>query len=129
MQACKKDNDCEEPQTPTIDGTFTVMEHTVLNRGDLMDKITLTPDHADIYDYYFLYYDMSQDTLGDWFYLIAHEVVKYKSTDDQGNEIELSGLFIYPYRLSGERVTTPLISVNHGTELLKKYAPSKWKTD
>ncbi len=94
-----------------------------------MDKITLTPDHPDIYDYHDLYYDLSQEAPGNWFYLIAHDVVKYKSIDDQGNEIELSGLFIYPYRLTGDRVETPLIAISHGLEVMKKYAPSKWKTD
>ncbi|NQV03491.1 MAG: hypothetical protein HQ542_12650 [Bacteroidia bacterium] len=127
--SCKKADKSYQPQWESGDQAFTVVEHTELDRQDLMDMITLTPDHPDIYDYHDLYYDLLQEAPGDWFYSIAHDVVKYKSTDDQGNEIELSGLFIYPFRLIGDRVKTPLISVNHGTELLKKYAPSKWKKD
>lgn len=127
--SCNKSEETYIAHPSGSDETFTVVSHTEIDRQDLMDMITRTPDEPGIYDYHDLYYDLSQEAPGDWFYLIAHDVVRYKSKDDQGNEIELSGLFIYPYRLIGSRIQTPLISVNHGTELLKKYAPSKWKKE
>jgi len=105
-----------------------VVEHSELTIEDVMNQILMTTDDPDEFDYHDLYYSIVQETGNILPYLIAHEVVTYKSTDNKGNPIELTGLFIYPYRLIGSRINTPLISVNHGTELLKKYAPSKWKS-
>lgn len=124
INSCRKADSIDENKGQTE--TFTAIEQEDYSLDDIIEHINQTTEHPDEYDYHDLYNDIIGDAPGDIFYLIKHEVVKYKSVDDYGNEIELSGLFIYPYRLIGDKVKAPLISVNHGTELLKKYAPSQW---
>jgi len=129
VYSCRKSDDTVAKDDADKTETFTVVDHYEYTLEDIMGNVMQTTDHPEGYDYHDLYFDMVKNAPGDLFYLIAHDVVTYKSVDDYGNEIELSGLFIYPYRLFGDRVYTPLVSVNHGTELLKKFAPSKWKKD
>jgi len=117
---------CTELTEPVGDKPFTIVEHRKLNTEDIMEQVQALPDDPDGFDYHDLYYEISQFAQNKSPHLVAHEVVKYTSKDDQGNDIELSGLFIYPFRLIGGKLQTPLVSFNHGTELLKKHAPSKW---
>ena len=117
---------CCKTTGPAPDEPFMVVEHIELDAEDVMEQLQVTPDDPDEFDYHDLYNAISQEAQGITPHLVAHEVVKYTSIDDQGNDIELSGLFIYPFKLSGEKIQTPLVSMDHGTELLKKYAPSKW---
>ncbi|MEI6889438.1 MAG: hypothetical protein WCL03_09175 [Bacteroidota bacterium] len=60
-------------------------------------------------------------------YLIANEVVTYSSTDNQGKKISLSGLLVYPFKFSG-KINAPILSFNHATQIMKKLAPSGWKS-
>jgi pimeloyl-ACP methyl ester carboxylesterase len=60
-------------------------------------------------------------------YLVKNEVIKYYSTDNHGKKIQLTGLMVTPISFSA-RVYAPVISLNHATQILKKLAPSKWKT-
>ena len=116
---------CCKTTEPTSNGGFTVVEHYELDIVDIMEQVQELPDDPNGFDYHDLYYEISQNATGGP-HLVSHEVVKYASKDDQGNDIELSGLFTYPFKLDGEILQTPLVSYDHGTELLKKYAPSKW---
>jgi len=117
---------CTTSTKPSSDEAFTVVEHIELDVEDIMEQLQAMPDDPDEFDYHDLYYAVCQETQGIIPYLVAHEVVTYTSKDDLGNNIELSGLFVYPFKLLGGKIQTPLVSVDHGTELLKKYAPSKW---
>jgi len=117
---------CCKSTAPTTNETFTVVEHIDLDVEDIMVQLQATPDNPDEFDYHDLYYEISQQTQGIIPYLVSHEVVTYTSKDDQGNDIELSGLFVYPFKLFGDRIQTPLVSMDHGTEVMKKYAPSRW---
>lgn len=123
--SCTKDNVIDDPVPAEV---FTIIDHQEYDISHVMEQVMKTTDYPDRYDYHDLYYELTQNAPGDLFYLIAHDKVTYTSKDDYGNEIKLSGLFIYPYRLIGDKINAPLISVNHGTELLKKYSPSKWKS-
>jgi len=117
---------CCKTTEPTTEQVFTIVERYELDTEDIMDQVQELPDDPTGFDYHDLYYEISQNSRQKTPYLVVHEVVKYTSKDDQGNDIELSGLFVYPFTLSGDKLQTPLVSYNHGTELLKKYAPSKW---
>lgn len=57
---------------------------------------------------------------------IYHEAVSYRSTDNNGKEVQLTGLIIYPWS-PVQTISAPIVSVNHGTQLMKKYGPSQWK--
>ncbi len=116
---------CKTTNPSDNDEVLTVIARYELDTEDIMDQVQELPDAPNGFDYHDLYYEISQTASGSP-HLVAHEVVKYTSKDDQGNDIELSGLFIYPLKLDGEILQTPLVSYNHGTELMKKYAPSKW---
>ena len=126
LGSCRKSNDVIINQGPS-EG-FTITNHQVSDISSVMDQIMNTEDIPDVYDYHDFYFDIVQNAPGDLFYLIAHDKVLYTSKDDYGNDIQLTGLFIYPFRLSGRKVVAPIISLNHGLELLKKYAPSKWES-
>jgi pimeloyl-ACP methyl ester carboxylesterase len=127
--SCKKKKPDPECQDLT-GGVFEVVDHTEFTVEGLMSQPLLLPDDSASFDYNdFLSETMAQDSAGFGVKPIAHEVVKYMSTDNNGNPIQLTGLLIYPWNLPPYgRVSAPIISVNHGTQLLKTYAPSKWKS-
>lgn len=121
--SCKKNN-----SDPVDNGGFTIMEETELDMDDIMDQLMLHPDDPDAFDYHDVINEImrtaEEDSLPSCSF-IKLKKVKYKSIDNKGNEIELSGLFIHPYFPVGT-YKTPIISFNHGTQLQKKYAPSQY---
>ena len=124
LNACKKD---DNPVPVPVDNTggFEIIEETELNIDDIMEDLMVYPDDPDIYDYHDAFYDIKEEA-GDIIPFIVWSCkVKYESVDNNGNEIKLSGLFIYPDRWPF-KVHTPIISFNHGTQLQKKYAPSQY---
>jgi pimeloyl-ACP methyl ester carboxylesterase len=129
ISSCKKkkaDPACSE----LTSGGFEVVTHTERDTQEILDQLSLLPDDTAYYDYNDFYREtvtMIPGAVG--IKPIAHEVVKYTSTDNKGNKIQLTGLLIYPWNLPPfGRVSAPIISVNHGTQLLKNLAPSKWKS-
>lgn len=127
FSSCKKkkpDPECSE----LTGGGFEVVAHTERTVQEVTDHLMLLPDDSTSFDYNDFYQEtLAQETGGLGIKPIAHEVVRYTSTDNKGNPIQLTGLLIYPWSLTG-RVSAPIISVNHGTQLLKSYAPSKWQS-
>lgn len=129
--SCKKKNpnpDC--PVLPAGSG-LEVVSHTERDSEDVVDYLALLPDDpANFFDYQDFYTQTTTGLPGGILpFPIAHEVVKYTSTDNNGNKIQLSGLLIYPYYFPPvTRVSAPIVSVNHGTQLMKDMAPSKWKS-
>jgi len=129
ITSCKKSG-TDPGCTELTSGGFEVVSHTERTSLDVMDQMMLLPDDTSSYDYNDFYRNTSAgipNGLG--LKPIAHEVVRYTSTDDKGAPIQLTGLLIYPWNIPPfGRVVAPIISVNHGTQLMKKYAPSKWKS-
>jgi len=128
FSACKKKKPEPAPCPSIAEGGMQVLSRTERTAQDVMDHMELLPDDSAAYDYN----DFFDDTKGQMpgsleLRPIAHEVVKYQSTDNNGIPIELTGLLIYPWSLFG-KVSAPIVSVNHGTQIMKKYAPSKWKS-
>jgi pimeloyl-ACP methyl ester carboxylesterase len=129
IYSCKKkksDSDC----TPLATGGLTMLSHTDRTAQDVLNQIQTLPDDSSYYDYNDFYRETLTEIPGTvQLKPIAHEVVKYTSTDDNGNQIQLTGLLIYPWNLKPfGKVNAPIISVNHGTQILKSLAPSKWKS-
>ena len=123
--SCKNDDDfLSNPQQPTE--KFTVISHDEYDLNDVYDNLMFMEDVDGAYDYHDLVNELVNNAPTNIVYPIAHDKVQYTSVDNEGNSIQLTGLFIYPFKLDGEVIDVPLISYNHGTELLKKYAPSKW---
>ncbi len=112
---------------PMAGGGFTVVDHTERTIYEVLNQMEVLPDYPEYFDYHDFYARTSTNLEGgNSIYPVAQEVVKYTSTDNNGNSIELTGLLIYPW--SGvETLSVPIVSVNHGTELLKSIAPSGWK--
>jgi hypothetical protein len=118
---------CSDSNSPNEESPFRIIETKDVDTSHIKAQILSLASHPDEFDYQDLFEEVSNETQNILPYLVSYNIVKYKSTDNDGNEIELSGLFIYPYRLiQFERIQTPIICVTHGTELLKKYAPSHW---
>jgi len=117
------------PECPsTSNGGFEVLSHVEYSAKDIINNMEMIPDYAGYFDYHDFYTQVDgqmNDSLG--VYPVAHEIVKYNSTDNNGNPIQLTGLLIYPWS-AFKTVKAPIVSVNHGTVLQKKYAPSGWKT-
>ena len=129
VTSCKKKK--PDPECPPLtSGGLEVVSHTERSVQDVQDQLQLLPDDSIYYDYSDFYRDTEAQLPGSLeLKPVAHEVVKYTSTDNNGVSIQLTGLLIYPYNLPPfGRVSAPIISVNHGTQLLKKFAPSKWKS-
>lgn len=112
---------------PMATGGFVVEDHTELTVDEVINQMGVLPDYPGYFDYHDLF-DSTAARLagGKSIYPIAQEVVKYSSTDNNGNPIQLTGLLIYPWS-AFKTLNVPIVSVNHGTELLKKHAPSRWK--
>ncbi len=125
VSSCKKDSDVLSDPEPYNQG-FTVLSHEEYDLNDVYDNLMLMNDVNGAYDYHDLVNELVNSAPENGIYLIAHDKVLYTSIDNEGNPIQLTGLFIYPLKLNGEVIDVPLISYNHGTELLKKYAPSGW---
>jgi len=53
-----------------------------------------------------------------------HVRVKYWSTDSHGAKVRLSGAVFVPYRQKWTPVSVPILSVQHGTQIYRPYAPS-----
>lgn len=128
--SCRKKSDPGPECSPLTDGGFEVVSHTERDAHDVLDQLQSLPDDSLYFDYNDFYRETVSQVPGALeLKPIAHEVVKYTSTDDNGNKIQLSGLLIYPWNLPPfGRVEAPIISVNHGTQILKNLAPSKWKS-
>jgi pimeloyl-ACP methyl ester carboxylesterase len=127
FNSCKKKPEPEPDCSPLQGAGLIVVDRTERDAQDVMDQLMLQPDDEGLFDYHDFYFEASNTMPGSVLpHPIAHEVVKYQSTDNYGNTIELSGLLIYPWSPLG-RVKAPIVSVNHGTQLLKKLAPSQWK--
>jgi pimeloyl-ACP methyl ester carboxylesterase len=127
LSSCKKkkpENECDAAAT----GGFEVISRTERQVQEVMDQLMLLPNDSMDYDYT----DFYQETVAQMpssleLRPIAHEVVRYTSIDDNGDPIKLTGLLIYPWSPLG-KISAPIVSVNHGTQLLKKFSPSNWKT-
>ncbi|MCK9422732.1 MAG: hypothetical protein M0Q38_09045 [Bacteroidales bacterium] len=130
ITSCRKKNNPGPECSPLTGGGFEVVDHTERNAQDVLDQLQLLPDDSTYFDYNDFYRETITQLPGALeLKPIAHEVVKYTSTDNNGNKIQLTGLLIYPWNLPPfGRVNAPIISVNHGTQILKKLAPSKWKS-
>ncbi len=132
FSSCKKkkaDPEC----SPLTGGGFEVVSHTERDAQDVVEQFMVLPDDSGSFDYNDLYKEMYEELAAEpdgalGLKLIAHEAVKYASTDNNGDPVMLTGLLIYPWNLRPfGKVNAPIISMNHGTQILKKYAPSKWK--
>jgi pimeloyl-ACP methyl ester carboxylesterase len=53
-----------------------------------------------------------------------HVRLKYWSTDSHGTKVRLSGAVFVPYRAKWNPVSVPILSVQHGTQIYRPYAPS-----
>jgi len=115
------------PECPPVSGSgLQVVSHDEYKAQDIIKNLELITDYAGYFDYHD-FYEMADGKVADSLgvYPVAHEVVKYMSTDNNGNPIQLTGLLIYPWSPL-KTVTAPIVSVDHGTVLQKKYAPSGW---
>jgi len=114
---------------PMASGGFEVVTHMERSSDDVRNQMLLQPDYPGYFDYTDLFQDVQGESAGNGLSisLIAHDIVRYRSTDNNGNVIQLSGLLIYPWS-PFKTLKAPILSFNHGTCLLKKYAPSRWKT-
>ncbi|MEI8004934.1 MAG: lipase family protein [Bacteroidota bacterium] len=113
---------------PTASGGFVVVSHTEKTSTDVMEQVNMQPNYPGYYDYTDMYLNMQADAGGNGLSinLIAHDIVHYTSTDNNGNPVTLSGLLIYPWS-NFKTLKAPIVSVNHGTILMKNLAPSRWK--
>jgi len=134
ISSCRKKSDPDCNCASLNDGGFEVISHTELDIQDISDQLMAfpddpNPDHFDYHDFYFGTTQLAGGQAGGIMpFLIAHDAVRYNSTDNKGNKIQLTGLLIYPYYFPPlAKVNAPIISVNHGTQILKRLAPSKWK--
>jgi hypothetical protein len=122
LSACNKNDDENTPTPVPVNDLKIVNEYTLSNQ-EMQAYFDALPNDPDAYDYMDFYEELSglSDTM-----LQEHTFSKvtYASTDNEGNPVTLSGLLIYPS--GGVKATTPLISINHGTELEKKFAPSQF---
>lgn len=114
---------------PLAGGGFVVESHTERSAQEVMQQVQLQPDYPGYFDYNDMFHGAETQVAGNGLslYPVAHDVVRYISTDNNGNPIVLTGLLIYPWS-SFKTLNTPIVSVNHGTCLLKRLAPSRWKT-
>ncbi len=118
-----------EPQCPpTASGGFVVVSHTERTSQDVMEQVNMQPNYPGYYDYTDMYLSTQADAGGNGLSinLIAHDVVHYTSTDNNGNPVTLSGLLVYPWS-AWKTLKAPIVSVDHGTILMKNLAPSRWK--
>ena len=128
ISSCKKKQTDPECQ-PLPTGGLETLSRLERDSQDVIDSVQLLlPDDSAYYDYNDVSRELATELPGALqLKLIAHEVVRYSSTDDKGNPIQLTGLLIYPYNLPPfGRVHAPIISMNHGTQILKSLGPSKW---
>ena len=118
------------PCTPMEPGRFEILSSTSISKQEIINKMSLIADDPAVFDYRDMFDQMriksAGSTQGNGAALIYHEAVSYRSTDNNGNEVQLSGLLIYPWS-PVKTLSGPIISFNHGTQLMKKYGPSQWK--
>ncbi|MCX6248330.1 MAG: alpha/beta hydrolase [Bacteroidetes bacterium] len=127
---CKKKHNNDPNCTPLTSGGLEVVDHTEMTVQNVIDEVKLLPDDSSYYDFNDFYRETLDQESGTLKVKpIAHEVVRYTSTDNTGAKVQLTGLLIYPWNLPPfGRVSAPIVSVNHGTQILKRFAPSKWKS-
>jgi predicted esterase len=123
--SCTKDSHHE--YFPVTEGEFKVIETVDLDMQDIVDDVMLLPDYPDLFDYHDFLYESTNRGDGFGPYIIRNQVVEYSSTDNHGNKIQLTGLMVHPISFKS-RIYAPIVSFNHATQILKKLAPSKWKT-
>lgn len=127
LLSCKKkhDPDC----IPGSDMGFEVISHTELDVQDVVDQLMAIPDSTDEFNYHDFYFETTRLAGGRLPLPVAHDVIRYTSVNDRGEPVNLTALMIYPYHVPNiTRVEAPIVSFNHATQLLKKLAPSKWKS-
>lgn len=118
---------CSDSTSPSTDDSFIIVKSETLDSITIHKQKLSTYDHPTEFDYRDLFDSISKNTDGIIPYLVSYNIVKYKSKDNNGKEIELSGLFLYPTKaIQLDRIQSPIICVTHGTELQKKHAPSHW---
>ena len=121
-------NSCSKSKgedTPASNNGLQAIDHTNYTMQDISNKLALFPDY-DEFDYHDFLTELNKHGVTGAPYLIANEVVTYSSADNQGKKISLSGLLVYPYKISG-KISAPILSFNHATQIMKKLAPSGWK--
>lgn len=129
--SCKKKTPDPTCLMPLTSGGYDMLTPRVEREAmDVIDSLSILPDDSTAFDYVDVYKELATELPGALtLKLIAHESIRYNSTDNNGNPIKLTGLLIYPYNLPGfGRVSAPIISMNHGTQILKSLGPSKWKS-
>ncbi|MEI6886016.1 MAG: hypothetical protein WCO02_16095 [Bacteroidota bacterium] len=118
------------PCTPMEPGRFEVLSSSSGSVQDIMNRMSQVPKDPAVFGYRDMCEQMkltqTNSARNNSSALIYHEAISYRSTDNNGNEVQLSGLLIYPWSPL-ERISAPIVSVNHGTQLMKKYGPSQWK--
>lgn len=127
ISSCKKKNP-DPGCAPLPTGDFEVVLHTERPVDEVLNQLMFLPSDTTEYDYS----DFYQETVAQMpnslqLRPIAHDIIKYNSIDNNGNPIQLTGLLIYPWSPFG-RISAPIVSINHGTQLQKKYSPSRWKS-
>ena len=60
-------------------------------------------------------------------YWVTTEKIHYTTTDAKGNEIRVSGIAFIPWNAS--LVKAPILCLQHGTQIYRDYAPSKFLYD
>jgi pimeloyl-ACP methyl ester carboxylesterase len=115
-------NKKEDDSNPT-ENLLTIQNEYQVSNSDMESYFNDLPNDPQAYDYTNLFSEL-QDLSDTMSQQNTFSKVHYKSTDNQGNPITLSGLLIYPSH--GIKSNTPLISQNHGTEMEKKSAPSQF---
>jgi len=60
---------------------------------------------------------------------VGHSRIKYWSTDASGKAVRLSGMMFVPYIVKWDPHAFPLLSLQHGTQIYRPYAPSLFTYD
>jgi len=87
---------CNDSTSPTTEDSFVIVKSETLDSITIHKQKLSTFDHPTEFDYRDLFDSISKNTDGLIPYLVSYNVVKYKSKDNNGKKIELSGLFLYP---------------------------------
>lgn len=118
------------PCTPMESGRFEVLSSNSSSAQDVMNRMSQIAKEPAEFGYRDMCEQMrmnqSNSARNNTAALIYHEAISYRSTDNNGNVVQLSGLLVYPWSPL-ETISGPIVSVNHGTQLMKKYGPSQWK--
>ncbi|MBU2555020.1 MAG: hypothetical protein KKF98_11230 [Bacteroidetes bacterium] len=114
--SCKKSD-----PVPTTDDQLEFIEEYEITYEDLNAQIAMLPDDPNVYDYPDLLNEMRLEAEEPGLHALWVNKVSYWSVDNQGKAKKLTGLIIHPVLQFNKM---PLISLNHGTVLEKKFGPS-----